>query len=89
MGKSIHSFVGGELSLLKLGSVLAKNLVFWHYQVEKAVRYKPFVNFVYTYTLHPSVHMHDSEICDSRLSYLSAKSDSCSIWGELACDLVT
>ena len=38
-----------------------KNWVFWHYQLEKAVWYKLFVNLVYTLTLpiHPSTLLGD------------------------------
>ena len=52
---------------------------FWPYQVEKAVWYKLFVNLVCTLRHYPSVHPHDSEICDSRLSYLKV------IWNVHAC----
>ena len=47
----------------------------WHYQVEKAVWYELFVNLVYT-RHYPSIHPHDSEICDSRLSYLNLELDA-------------
>ena len=45
-----------------------KNSVSWHYQAQKAVWCKLFVNLVCTLWLYPFIHRHDLEAYDSRLS---------------------
>ena len=59
MGKGIHSFVGGELSFMKLGSILV--------DFSGGV-----LNFLESQqSQNDPIRPNDSEICGSRLSYLN------------------